>query len=373
VTQSVSPVQRPDDSRVADASVHVRVSGLSKKFGSFTALHDASFSINRGELICLLGPSGCGKTTLLRAIAGLDKQTSGRIEIAGRDVSHLPPAKRNFGMVFQSYALFPNLTVADNIGYGLIARRFQRAVIRDRVKELLSLVHLVDAEAKYPAQLSGGQQQRVALARALATSPDLLLLDEPLSALDAQVRVYLRDEIKTLQKRLGLTTILVTHDQDEALAIADRVVLMRAGAIEQIDTPKDIYEHPNTEFAMRFVGISNFLSVVKVGQNQVRIGTTVLDAAVQLPGPAGGSLLACFRPEDLRLGEGEPNAIGATVHSVTFRGSHWNVVARLCGDPAQSLQADVSPDLFRRSPLSEGNEVTFSVAPDRIRVFASKP
>src|SRR5882724_2835944 len=201
----------------------LRIRNLSKRFGQFTALKDISLDVKPGDFVCFLGPSGCGKTTLLRAIAGLDPQNDGMIEIAGRDVSRLPPAARDFGIVFQSYALFPNLSVAANVGYGLVNRRTGRAALDARVAELLALVGLTEHGTKYPVQLSGGQQQRVALARALATSPGLLLLDEPLSALDAKVRVHLRHEVKQLQRRLGVTTIMVTHDQEEALTMADRI------------------------------------------------------------------------------------------------------------------------------------------------------
>ena len=213
--------------------VLLRIRDLSKRFGQFTALKDISLDVKQGDFVCFLGPSGCGKTTLLRAIAGLDPQDEGMIEIGGRDVSHLPPAARDFGIVFQSYALFPNLSVAANVGYGLVNRRRAR-VDRARVAELLTLVGLPEQGKKYPVQLSGGQQQRVALARALATSPGLLLLDEPLSALDARVRLRLRDEIKALQRRLGVTTVMVTHDQEEALAMADCIVVMNQGVIEQV-------------------------------------------------------------------------------------------------------------------------------------------
>ncbi|UCH76088.1 MAG: ATP-binding cassette domain-containing protein, partial [Rhodospirillales bacterium] len=208
---------------------YLRIANVTKNFGDFTALDDVSIDINEGEFVCFLGPSGCGKTTLLRAIAGLDIQTFGRIDQGGRDISALPPAERDFGIVFQSYALFPNLTVTRNIAYGLENRKLPKDEVRARVDELLQLVGLSGQGDKYPAQLSGGQQQRVALARALATSPGLLLLDEPLSALDARVRVHLRHEIKQLQHRLGVTTIMVTHDQEEALTMADRIVVMNHG------------------------------------------------------------------------------------------------------------------------------------------------
>ena len=257
----------------AQAAPFLRIRNLTKRFGVFTALQDVSLDVYRGEFICFLGPSGCGKTTLLRAIAGLDPQDEGSIEIAGRDVSRLPPAARDFGIVFQSYALFPNLTVSGNVGYGLVNRRKSRSEIITRVRELLTLVGLSDQEKKYPVQLSGGQQQRVALARALATSPGLLLLDEPLSALDARVRLRLRDEIKSLQRRLGVTTIMVTHDQEEALAMADRIVVMNQGVIDQVGVPLEIYRLPTTSFVADFVGSMTFLNAEVSGADRLRVGT----------------------------------------------------------------------------------------------------
>src|ERR1051325_451028 len=249
----------------------LEVRNLSKRYGDFTALGDISLDVAEGEFGAFHGPCGCGKTTLLRAIAGLDPQTSGTIHQKGRDVSALPPAKRDFGIVFQSYALFPNLTVSDDVGDGLVSRGLKRADIVRRVDELLALVGLPDSGPKYPAQLSGGQQQRVALARALATSPGLLLLDEPLSALDARVRLRLRHEIKALQRRLGVTTIMVTHDQEEALTMADRIVVMNAGAIEQIGSPQEIYRRPATAFVADFVGSMNFLGGTLTTPQSVRI------------------------------------------------------------------------------------------------------
>src|SRR5215213_1069660 len=254
------------------AAPFLRIRKLEKRFGQFTALKDIDLDVTQGEFVCFLGPSGCGKTTLLRAIAGLDPQDEVTIGIAGRDVSRLPPAARDFGIVFQSYALFPNLTVAANVGYGLVNRRAGRAAMDARVAELLALVGLPEQGIKYPVQLSGGQQQRVALARALATSPGLLLLDEPLSALDARVRLRLRDEIKQLQRRLGVTTIMVTHDQEEALAMADRIVVMNQGVIEQEGTPSEIYREPASPFVADFVGKVNMLPA-RVQAGELRFGT----------------------------------------------------------------------------------------------------
>ena len=239
---------------------------------SFEALTGVALEVSRGELMVFLGPSGCGKTTLLRIIAGLETQDTGTIVQDGRDISRLPAIKRDYGIVFQSYALFPNLTIFDNVAYGLVNRRQGRGAIAARVAELLALVGLPDRGAKYPGQLSGGQQQRIALARALATSPGLLLLDEPLSALDALERVRLRGEIRALQQRLGVTTIMVTHDQEEALSMADRIVVMNHGRIEQVGTPREIYETPATPFVADFVGKVNVLPAVAEGGGRFRVG-----------------------------------------------------------------------------------------------------
>src|SRR5476651_1994617 len=280
---------------------YLEVRNLTKHFGDFTALRDVSLDIVEGEFVCFLGPSGCGKTTLLRAIAGLDPQSSGTIHQSGRDVSRLPPAKRDFGIVFQSYALFPNLTVGENVAYGLVSRRENRASILKRVTELLALVGLPDSTARHPAQLSGGQQQRVALARALATSPGLLLLDEPLSALDARVRLRLRHEIKALQRRLGVTTIMVTHDQEEALTMADRIVVMNQGVIEQVGPPAEIYRAPATAFVADFVGSMNFLAGRLEAPDRVRLGNLVMSCPVQGGLGVGAVVSLCIRPEDVRV------------------------------------------------------------------------
>src|SRR5437879_3499994 len=234
-----------------------------------------------------LGPSVCGKTTLLRSIAGLETQDEGTIVQGGRDISRLPAMQRDYGIVFQSYALFPNLTIFANVAYGLVNRRKGQDAIKRRVAELLKLIGLPDAGPKYPGQRSGGQQQRVALARALATSPGLLLLDEPLSALDAKVRVRLRHEIKQLQRRLGVTTIMVTHDQEEALTMADRIVVMNHGAIEQIGPPLEIYREPASPFVADFIGLMNFVAGTVVHDGVVRLGRVEL--ACEADGLAAGT------------------------------------------------------------------------------------
>ena len=349
------------------------VRDLTKRFGAFLALRDVSLDVTRGEFVCFLGPSGCGKTTLLRAIAGLDPQDEGTIAIAGRDVSRLPPAARDFGIVFQSYALFPNLTVAANVAYGLVNRRRARPEINDRVRELLTLVGLNDQETKYPVQLSGGQQQRVALARALATAPGLLLLDEPLSALDARVRLRLRDEIKDLQRRLGVTTIMVTHDQDEALAMADRIVVMREGAIEQVGTPIDIYRRPASAFVADFVGTMTFLSAEATGSRRARVGTAEINVGTDIKFRPGSAVRLGLRPEEVRVRNIDGaaiNRLAARVAMLDFRGSFCRAHLDLEAAPGATVLADFSVNLMRDLAIAEGQTLTIVLPPESLRVFA---
>src|SRR5215213_195314 len=251
---------------------NLRFDRIRKTFGGNVALEGLELDVNQGELISLLGPSGCGKTTALRIAAGFESADSGAVVLAGNDISRMPPHKRNMGMVFQSYSLFPNLDVTGNVEYGLRTRKVDRSTGRARVAEMLELVQLTQHAKKYPHQLSGGQQQRVALARALAIKPSVLLLDEPLSALDAKVRTTLRDEIRRIQTELGITTLFVTHDQEEALAISDRVGVMSNGQLEQLGTPRDVYRHPASAFVARFVGSMNQLPATVAGAHVVRVG-----------------------------------------------------------------------------------------------------
>jgi iron(III) transport system ATP-binding protein len=350
---------------------YLRIERLTKKFGAFTALADISLEIHQGEFVCFLGPSGCGKTTLLRAIAGLDIQTSGRIEQAGRDISALPPSKRDFGIVFQSYALFPNLTAAANVAYGLENARATKVQVAARVRELLDMIGMGDQGDKYPAQLSGGQQQRVALARALATSPGLLLLDEPLSALDAKVRVYLRHEIKQLQRRLGVTTVMVTHDQEEALTMADRIVVMNQGVIEQIGAPLDIYREPASPFVADFIGVMNFVAGAMVRDGVVRLGQVELGCEADGLAP-GTPVTLAIRPEDIVVQDvhaGEPNTLEARVDTMVFLGSFFR--AELARDSLGDarLRADLSVDVVRRRGIAENHALTFRLPKDRIRIY----
>ncbi len=355
----------------ATRAPYLSIRALTKLFGDFAALRDISLDIYEGDFVCFLGPSGCGKTTLLRAIAGLDIQTGGSVIQGGRDISALPPAERDFGIVFQSYALFPNLTVRKNVAYGLDSRRGNRTETARRVDELLNLVGLVEHGDKYPSQISGGQQQRVALARALATSPGLLLLDEPLSALDAKVRVHLRHEIKALQAKLGVTTIMVTHDQEEALTMADQIVVMNQGVIEQVGTPEDIYGHPATPFIADFVGSMNFLKGVATAGGRVRVGPAEFESGGALRG--GTQVSVCIRPEDVTVrgvAAGDANAFAVQVGALEFLGSFWRVTLRSPGDNGFELLADFSTNLVRDLGLREGGSLVVAVPPERILVFA---
>jgi iron(III) transport system ATP-binding protein len=348
----------------------LRLEGIRKDFGAFTALRDIRLEVAQGEFVCFLGPSGCGKTTLLRIIAGLEAQSAGSIRQAGRDISALPPAQRDYGIVFQSYALFPNLTVSDNVGYGLVNRRTDRAAIRSRVAELLRLVGLPDSGAKYPAQLSGGQQQRIALARALATSPGLLLLDEPLSALDAIVRVHLRQEIRSLQQRLGVTTIMVTHDQEEALSMADRIVVMNQGVIDQVGTPLEVYREPATPFVADFVGKVNLLAGRVEAPGRVKVGSHSFAAACN--GSIGRAVKAYLRPEDIvarPIAEGDPNVIESRIDKIEFLGSYCLVRVAAEGLDNLPLTVYLSLNFLSEQNLQPGSPLRLRILAERMRVF----
>ena len=356
---------------MVDAAAFLRIENLTKRFGTFEALRDVSLSIEKGELVCFLGPSGCGKTTLLRAIAGLDIQSEGRIWQDGREISNLPPEERDFGIVFQSYALFPNLTIERNVGYGLENRGESREEVTKKVADLLALVGLADQGKKHPAQLSGGQQQRVALARALATSPGLLLLDEPLSALDAKVRAHLRHEIKDLQRRIGVTTILVTHDQEEALTMADRIVVMNHGVIEQIGTPEEIYGTPASAFVADFIGAMNFFEGRLTETGRALVGSVDLACDGNCPEGCTDVTLA-IRPEDILLRDirgDEENALRVTVRDLEFLGSF--VRARLDADGlgGKTLEADLSINLVRAKNLEPGQTLPIVLPRDHLLVY----
>ena len=373
-------IENAEATEATTPAIYLRISNLWKSFGDFQALKDISLEIFDGEFVCFLGPSGCGKTTLLRAIAGLDLQTSGRVEQGGRDISVLPPAQRDFGIVFQSYALFPNLTIRKNIAFGLENAGRSKAEIAARVTELLDLVGLAAHSEKYPAQLSGGEQQRIALARAIATSPGLLLLDEPLSALDAKVRVRLRHEIKELQRQLGITTVMVTHDQEEALSMADRIVVMNHGVIEQVGTPTEIYREPKTLFVADFIGETNKIDARSAGPDSLTFGGMTLGSMAH--GFAeGAEVLAVIRPEDVipheagyrREGNGPEdggrNVIDVIIDEMEFLGSFWR--SRLGGPQLGGIElmADLSINAVRRLSLAEGGPMTIELPAERLMAF----
>jgi len=358
------------------ASAFLKINNLWKSFGEFLALKDISLDVCEGEFVCFLGPSGCGKTTLLRAIAGLDPQTQGTIEQSTRDISNLPPAQRDYGIVFQSYALFPNLSIRRNIAYGLENAGHSRSAIDARVDELLELIGLPEQGNKYPAQLSGGQQQRIALARAIATQPGLLLLDEPLSALDAKVRASLRHQIKELQRKLSVTTIMVTHDQEEGLSMADRIVVMNQGRIEQVGTPLQIYRDPDTLFVADFIGDMNQVQGIAEATDRVSIGDLSFQCQQHDFAP-GSTVIATVRPEDIVPVEDNPSdstdnagqSVEVGIADMEFLGSYWRAELH---SPQLSgrLNANLSMNAVRRLELELGKQLHVRLPADRLKLFS---
>ncbi|HEY8801077.1 MAG TPA: ABC transporter ATP-binding protein [Candidatus Limnocylindrales bacterium] len=346
--------------------------GIQKQFGQTFAVRDFNLSAEKGEFVSFLGPSGCGKTTTLRMIAGFEQPTAGSITIGGTDITHRPPNRRNIGMVFQSYALFPNMSVADNIGFGLKVRKRPKDQIRKRVGELLELINLPDKGGRYPWQLSGGQQQRVALARALAIEPEVLLLDEPLSALDAKIRVALRKEIRSIQRQLGITTVYVTHDQEEALSLSDRVVVMSEGRIEQIGAPPQIYNFPATPFVASFVGTLNLLSGTAVDgpTGQLSVSGQQIRSAKAVPAGPGQKVTIALRPESVELGEaGGSNRLTGQIEDVSFLGSIVRTRVRIGDDATVSLDTFNDPAL---ASAAVGETVTLSFPPEAALVLAGE-
>ncbi len=349
---------------------YLEVKNLSKSFGSFKAINNISINIEEGEFVCFLGPSGCGKTTLLRCIAGLEIQSAGLVFQKNKDISNLPPSNRDFGIVFQSYALFPNLTVFSNIAYGLINNKWKREDIKKRVDELLNLVNLTDHAKKYPSQLSGGEQQRVALSRALATSPGLLLLDEPLSALDAKVRVFLRKQIRELQRKLGVTTIMVTHDQEEAQTMADRIFVMKDGEIIQSGTPNEIYTKANSPFIASFIGSMNFIPAVisnsnKVKCNNIEINCNTGDFKENEP------VQIAIRPEDIQIKKESPddNILSAKIKEIEFLGSFQRVYFESKNISDDLIMVDISSSNVRKTKLNVNQEINLYFSKEDIRVY----
>lgn len=349
---------------------HVR-----KSFGDLTVVKDFNLDVEPGEFVSFLGPSGCGKTTVLRMVAGFEEPTAGKIVVEGKDVTSLRPNQRNIGMVFQAYALFPNLTVAQNIAFGLRVAGAPKADQNRRVAEMLDLIKLPQLGDRYPFQLSGGQQQRVALARALAPSPKLLLLDEPLSALDAKVRVSLRDEIRAIQKRLGITTVFVTHDQEEALSMAERIVVMNHGVIEQVGTPEEIYRNPATTFVADFVGRISLLRGVAAGPDGVEIGGHRFVCAVDKAMASRAAVEVGIRPEAIRVrgvSGKETNALRVRIDDLEFLGAYCRASLVAEGEPGLALIADFSANVIRDLGLHQGASIPVELPPEALRVFPAR-
>ena len=342
----------------------LRLDRIGRNFGELAALHELSLTIRGGEFIALLGPSGCGKSTALNCLAGLLPLSSGTIWLDDKRIDGLAPEQRGFGMVFQNYALFPHMTVRDNIAFGLKMRKTPRSEIRSRVDEAMRLVRLEDQARKLPSQLSGGQQQRVAIARAIVYEPPLVLMDEPLSNLDAQLRQAMRIEIKHLHQSLHLTTIYVTHDQEEALSMADRLVLLREGVVQQVGTPDEVYAQPANRYVAGFMGYRNMLSFDVAS---VSTGHAVLAAGgVQLTGRTFGPLeakraVAAIRPEDLVVDGPPPNRIDVTAEVVEYHGREMLVEARMPGGEALYFRTE--------NRLAPGDKTTVSVPPERVLIY----
>ena len=321
--------------------VDLELKHIDKRFDNLEVLSDLSLTVGKGELCCLLGPSGCGKTTTLNIINGLIEPDGGKVWLGGQDITRLPPQRRNLGMVFQNYALFPHLNVYDNIAYGLRRRQWSRQRIQPKVEQSLDLVRLGGYEGRRVHELSGGQQQRIALARALVIEPALLLLDEPLSNLDARLRADMRDEIRRIQRMLDVTTIYVTHDQEEAMSIADRIMVMNQGVIEQVGSPREIYERPVTRFVADFIGQVNFLHGMISGDRLLLLGR-------QFPLPPGerleGRVICAIRPERLRVDESGPGLLQAEVEEVNYFGSvvRYRVGIKGVEDAVVTLNVEVA-------------------------------
>ena len=354
-------------------SKNLVLKNISKSFGSLVAVDNVSLTVEPGEFVCFLGPSGCGKTTLLRIITGFEFQTSGDISYGEKNLNNVIPQKRDFGIVFQSYALFPNMTVHQNIAFGLKMRKMPQKLIDKRVDEMLELMGLTEWKKHYPSQLSGGQQQRVALARAIAIKPNVLLLDEPLSALDAKIRLRLRAVIKRLQQDLGITMIYVTHDQEEALSMADRIVVMRDGQLRQVGTPWEIYKKPKTSFIAEFVGTSNFFEAHRKN-NRIIYGQSSFEVT-EIDKVDSEKVYLAIRPEDIEI-------IGTTIASescvasnivavkaelITFLGAVVSISVNLEG---REMIVDIAQKEFAKKPINEKDELQLYFPPDAFHVYS---
>lgn len=366
------------------AETLLKIENVEKKYGAFTALRDINVEIKEGEFVCLLGPSGCGKTTLLRIIAGLEKPTNGKVYIKGVDATNMAPAKRNYGIVFQSYALFPNMTVRDNIAFGLKNKKMKKDEIEEKVKKSLEQVNLLDQINKYPAQLSGGQQQRVALARAIVLSPEFLLLDEPLSALDAKVRLKVRKEIRQLQQELGITTIMVTHDQEEALTMADKIIVMNNAVVRQEGTPIDVYQKPNSPFVGDFIGSINFFK----SDISIDVDTVFDNKSPSWRKKDIGEnekqkselrnnkfrVKAC-RPENIEIVEkGSPDSYRVTIKDIEFHGFAFRLSLGISNKSADTLGSemiffDMPSEEFEKSGLKIGDKISIHFKTGKILFY----
>jgi len=342
---------------------YLSLSNITKQFGDAIVVDDFNLDIDKGEFVSFLGPSGCGKTTTLRMVAGFELPSSGKVTLGGADITNKPPNQRNVGMIFQAYALFPNMTVAQNIGFGLRIRKESESAVKERVNEMINLINLEKHADKYPYQLSGGQQQRVALARALANHPQVLLLDEPLSALDAKIRVALRSEIRAIQKALGITAIFVTHDQEEALSISDRIVVMYEGKVEQVGTPFEIYNFPKTQFVANFVGSLNtaVAEITDPEKGLLSMDGVQFIAAEKMDGlKKGDKVRIAIRPERFSFAseQKKANVVDCTIENITFLGSVVRIQV-LIGNTKFNMDTFNNP--FLELPkIGDKTQVTFS-------------
>jgi len=354
-------------------SKNLVLKNICKSFGSLVAVDNVSLTVEPGEFVCFLGPSGCGKTTLLRIITGFEFQTSGDISFGEKNLNNVIPQKRDFGIVFQSYALFPNMTVQQNVAFGLKMRKMPKNLIDNRVDEMLELMGLSEWEKHYPSQLSGGQQQRVALARAIAIKPNVLLLDEPLSALDAKIRVRLRAVIKKLQHELGITMIYVTHDQEEALSMADRIVVMREGQLRQVGTPWEIYKKPKTSFIAEFVGTSNFVEGCRK-DNRIVYGQYSFEVS-EIDMVDSEKVYLAIRPEDIEIVGTTitpescvtSNIVEVRAELITFLGSVVNITVILEG---RKIVVDIAQKEFSKKPLNQKESLRLYFPPDAFHVYS---
>jgi len=347
--ETLIPIPHEPASNAPPSTAAASVIGLSKRFGKASVLENITFDVGEGEVLVLLGASGSGKTTILRIIAGLEMPYTGKVILHGKDVTELPARERGVGVIFQSYALFPKMTVEKNIGYGLRIRKHKRREIRERVNELLSLVQLEEHRKKYPSQLSGGQQQRVAIARTLAYKPEVLLFDEPFGALDTQTRVHLRREIRALLKKVNVPSIFITHDQEEALELGDRVAVLNVGHVEQIGTPFEIYNHPATEYVATFLGAANVLDAVVRDSFLEVSGAQVPATLDNTKFKPGDCVKIVFRPEDVSVSRGEflrpghARLASAWIEEIAFVGAYERLRLRMEAGPEECKTTDETP------------------------------